>query len=205
MRRLRRRRTLSLGRSNDSTASHKERPYERRPRPRRIRRRLRLGRRLPDPAPRRPRRHRRPEPDHLARRRRRRHPQRDRPPRRPRRPRRPLVRGRRRHRGRERPERRRTRLHRGVCSRRRRVGQLAHRRPAAGCAGSADPPARGRVPLPRQGQVRRLVRRGRRPRPRPVHGRRAGPVGCRGARRRGHEAGVEHQAQLGTWSRPTTT
>ena len=141
-------------------------------------------------------RHRRPEPDHLARRRRRRHEARDRRAGRPGHPRRPFLWRRRHHRSGQRPEGEGARLHRRLRARRRRVGLVADRQPAAGRAGAADPAAAGRLPVPRPRQVRRLVRRRRRSGQGRLHGRLAGALGRRGARRRGHRAGLEGEAEL---------
>ena len=58
-----------------------------------------------------------------------------------------------------------------------RIGQLAHRRLPDRRAAAADPAAQGRLPVPRPGQVRRVVRGRRRAGPGRVHGRRAGPWG----------------------------
>ena len=58
-----------------------------------------------------------------------------------------------------------------------RVGQLADRRIPGRRAAAADPAAQGRLPVPRPGQVPRLVRRRPARRPGRVHGRLAGPVG----------------------------
>ena len=65
-------------------------------------------------------------------------------------------------------------------------------------------PPVGRVPVPRSGEVRGLVRRRPAPSGRGVHGRLAGPVGRRGAQRRDQRAGVAHAGPAGTWSPPTT-
>ena len=93
-------------------------------------------------------------------------------------PRRPLLRRRGDHRGRQRSEGRGARLHRGVRAGQGRVGGLADQGPAARRAGAADPAAAGRLPLARQGEVRRLVRRPTWPRTRP----RSWPTRrCRGA------------------------
>ena len=56
--------------------------------------------------------------------------------------------------------------------------------PRAWCAGAPDPAAGGRLPVPRQGEVPRVVRWRREPGDGGVHGRLAGAVGCERARRR---------------------
>ena len=71
-------------------------------------------------------------------------------------------------------------LHRRVRSRQGRVGQHAHRRSPARRAGAADPAATGRLPVPRPGQVPRVVRRRPPARTGRVHGRLAGALGRRG-------------------------
>jgi len=59
-----------------------------------------------------------------------------------------------------------------------------------------DPSSEGRLLVPRQGKVPRVVRWRRRPRPRRFHGGRPGALGRRGACRGDHRAGVEVQAKL---------
>ena len=81
---------------------------------------------------------------------------------------------------------------------------VADQGPAARRAGAADPAAAGRLPVPRQGEVPRVVR-GRRGRGNGrVHGRLAGPVGRRGAGWRDHASRRGRPSRAGTWSRPTT-
>ena len=150
-----------------------------RPRPRRLRRRLRLGRRLRHPEEGRLQRHHRPEPDHLAGRRRGLHQAR--------------------HRRAERPGRcwsatptaawsspkpatiPRSRALVYIAAfapdKGESVGSLI-KNPPPGRAGAADPAAAGRLPAPRPGEVRGLVRRRRRRR----QGRASWPTRrCRGA------------------------
>ena len=65
-----------------------------------------------------------------------------------------------------------------------------------GRAAAADPAAAGRVPVPRPREVPRLVRGRRERRAGRVHGRLAGPVGRRRARRRGQRGRLAEQAEL---------
>ena len=53
------------------------------------------------------------------------------------------------------------RLHRRVCAGQGRVGRRTDQGPTARCAGAADSAAAGRLPLSRQGEVRRVLRRRR--------------------------------------------
>ena len=131
--------------------------------------------------------------------------QRARPAGRPGDPRRPLLRRRRHHRGRAPRARRRPRLHRRVRARRRRVGQHPDRRPAARtrpCRRSCRP-SDGFLFLDREKFAHSFAadlpaeRRG-------LHGRLAGPVGRRGAQRRGHANRPGAASRAGTWSPPTT-
>ena len=101
--------------------------------------------------------------------------------------RRPLLRRRRDHRGRHRSEGRAAGLHRRLRTRRRRVGAVADRQPAARRAGAADPAAAGRLPVPRPGEVRRLLRCRCRFRHGGLHGGLAGALGGGCPGRRGAE------------------
>src|SRR5205823_1407259 len=65
------------------------------------------------------------------------------------------------------------------------IGQHTHRRPAARRARTTHPAPAERVPLPRPGEVRGLLRRGPAGSAGRVHGRLAGSVGRRRAGRRG--------------------
>ena len=76
--------------------------------------------------------------------------------------------------------------------------------PPPGRARAADPAARRRVPVPGPGEVRALLRRGPAGGGRGLHGRLAGPVGPRGAQRRGHANRPGAASRAGTWSPPTT-
>ena len=67
---------------------------------------------------------------------------------------------------------------------------------AAGGARAADPPAPGRLPVPRPGEVPRLLRRRRGGRARGLHGRLPGALGRRRPCRRGQRAGLEFPAKL---------
>ena len=96
------------------------------------------------------------------------------------------------------------RLHRAHSRPTGRVGQHSDRRPAARRAGAADPAATGRVPVPRPREVRGLVRRRRAGGGGGVHGRLAGSVGRRGARRRRSPSPPGAASRAGTWSPPRT-
>ena len=147
----------------------------------------------------------RPEPDPLARGRRRRHQARfiERSGR-PGRPGRPFLRRCRRQRGRHRPEGRGAGLYRGLRAGHGRIGPDADRQPASRRAGAADPAAAGRLPVPRPGEVRRLVRRRRRAREGRLHGRLAGAVGHRALAGEVTEPAWK-RSRAGIWSPPTTT
>ena len=107
-------------------------------------------------------RHDRSEPDRLARRRRGGHQAHARRSERPGDPRRPFLRRRGDHRGRDRAQRRGPGVHRRVRAGRGRVRLVADQGSAPRRPGPADPAAAGRLPVPGQRKVRRLVRRGRR-------------------------------------------
>ena len=118
--------------------------------------------------------------------------------------RRPLVRRSGDHRSRQRSEGCGARLHRRLCSGQGRVRVDAHQGSAARRARAADPAAAGRLSVPRQGEVRGLVR-GRRGRGEGrVHGRLPGPVGRGGAERQRSASRRGGPSRAGTWSPPTT-
>jgi drug/metabolite transporter (DMT)-like permease len=106
---------------------------------------------------------------------------------------RPLLRRRGYHRGRRPPERGGAGVHRGVRTGQGGIGQLAPRGLPGRRAAATDPASQGRLPVPEQGQIPRIVRRrpagwtGR------VHGRLPGPVGCRRAGRRGDRTRLADQ------------
>ena len=77
-----------------------------------------------------------------------------------------------------------------------RVRRFADQGPGARRSGAADPAAAGRLPVPRQGEVRGVVCRRRRTGEGRVHGRLAGTVGRCCARGSGKRAGVEDEAEL---------
>ena len=72
-----------------------------------------------------------------------------------------------------------------------RIGEHPHRRPRA-----AHPAPPRWVPLPRQREVPRLLRGGRRPRPGRLHGRLAGALGSGRPGRGDHRTGLAEQAEL---------
>ena len=76
--------------------------------------------------------------------------------------------------------------------------------PAARRAGAADPAAAGRLPVARSREVRRGLRGGCRAAARQLHGRLAGALGPRRARRARSANPHGASSRAGTWSPPTT-
>ena len=111
---------------------------------------------------------------------------------------------RRHHRSGQRPQGRRARLHRRFCARQRPIRRCADQDFPGGRPTTSDPSAARRLPVSRQGQVRRRVRRRRRRENRCVHGRVASAMGAGRPDRRCYASRVEEQAQLvsGCYGRP---
>jgi pimeloyl-ACP methyl ester carboxylesterase len=87
-------------------------------------------------------------------------------------------------------------VHHSLRSRQRRIRAEAHLDLSSQWASTTHPASTGRLLAPRQGQVSRLLRRGRGTRQGCVHGRLAGPMECGSSQRRDQRARVEGKAEL---------